>query len=225
MSNNVWFISDLHFGHEAILYHRPGRRDVSGISFEDLKADKKAAIEVYDKWLEETWNAKVQRNDHVYIIGDFSMMNKHNTELLLGRLRGKKYLISGNHDKSCKGLERFFQWTGDIKEVVFNHQQWPFIRQEEPFTVELCHYPMLTWKNRPTGTCMVHGHTHGDIDHLNDNSMELRVDVGLDGKLANYNFVSLEELYTRFEEIREKSGSKSFKDHAEWLMDRDGFRM
>ena len=225
MQNNVWFTADLHFGHESILYHRPGRRTVAGITLEELKADKKTAIAVYDKWLEGAWNDKVRRNDIVYVIGDFSMMNKHNTELLLGRLHGKKFLINGNHDKSCHGLERFFQWTGDIKEVVFNPQQWPFIRDNEPFTVELCHYPMLTWKNRPTGTCMVHGHTHGDTDPLNDNSMELRVDVGLDGKLAGYDLVSLEQLYAKFEEIRKKSGSETFRGHTEWLMERDGFRM
>ena len=42
---------------------------------------------------------------------------------------------------------------------------------------------------------MVHGHCHGNIDDLNESSKDLRIDVGLDGKLANYNLVSLEQLY------------------------------
>ncbi|MDD7621917.1 MAG: hypothetical protein SOY33_00405 [Candidatus Onthovivens sp.] len=42
---------------------------------------------------------------------------------------------------------------------------------------------------------MVHGHCHGNIDEFNESSKDLRIDVGLDGKLANYNFVPLEQLY------------------------------
>ena len=42
---------------------------------------------------------------------------------------------------------------------------------------------------------MVHGHCHGNIDNFNESSRDLRIDVGLDGKLANYNLVSLEQLY------------------------------
>lgn len=42
---------------------------------------------------------------------------------------------------------------------------------------------------------MVHSHCHGNIDEFNESSKDLRIDVGLDGKLANYNFVSLEHLY------------------------------
>ena len=225
MQNNIWFTSDLHFGHESILYFRPKRRELAGITLEELKADKKAAIKVHDQWLVDLWNSKVNRNDFVYIIGDLSMLKKHDTELLLGKLHGKKFLITGNHDKSCKGLERFFQWTGDVKEVTFDHGQFPFIRENEQFIVEMCHYPLLTWKNRPIGTCMVHGHTHGAVDGINENSMELRVDVGMDGKFAQYNLVDIETLYRHFEAVKEKTGSKSFRDHAEWLMARDGFRM
>lgn len=41
---------------------------------------------------------------------------------------------------------------------------------------------------------MIHGHCHGKIDQINTDSKELRVDVGIDGNLANYNLISLEKL-------------------------------
>lgn len=60
---------------------------------------------------------------------------------------------------------------------------------------------------------------------MNENSLELRVDVGLDGKFANYGFVDLETLYKHFRKIIEKQGCKTFQEYAEWLMAKQGFRM
>ena len=45
------------------------------------------------------WNRKVQKNDEVVIIGDFSFGNSEETISLLHRLNGKLFLIQGNHDK------------------------------------------------------------------------------------------------------------------------------
>lgn len=221
----IYFLGDPHFSHNSILYFHPARREAAGIILEELQCDKKMAIEKHDEWLINLWNQTVNREDSVYILGDFCLSNKADTEKILHKLKGKKYLIFGNHDKSCKGdNERFFEWCGDIKEVKFNNNQFKFIDPKETFCVELCHYPLLTWNRRPHGTCMIHAHCHGHLDDLNTMSKELRVDVGLDGKLSNYGLIELEDLYNYFCGIRDAAGCSTFQEYQEWLMKDQGFR-
>ena len=221
----VWFCSDLHFGHKSVLYFHPERREAAGITMEELQEDKNAAIKKHDEWLIDKWNKTIAKGDFVYILGDFCLGNKEYTEKILNRLKGRKFLIRGNHDKSCNGLERYFEWVGDIKEVKFTHNQYPFIDENETFALEMCHYPMLTWNRRPHGTCHILGHCHNSIQQFNEDSLELRVDVGLDSDIAKNGFVSLETIYNKMKEIRSKTDSVTFEEHTEKLMLRHGFRM
>ena len=89
----------------------------------------------------------------------------------------------------------------------------------------MCHYPIMAWNRRPHGTCMIHGHTHGAIDMVNKQSMELRVDVGLDGGLANYGFVDLETLYAYFRKIVIDGGCSTFQEYIDKLILKQGYRM
>ena len=221
----VWFCSDLHLGHKSVLYFHPERREAAGITMEELQEDKNAAIKKHDEWLIDKWNKTIAKGDFVYILGDFCLGNREYTEKMLSRLKGRKFLIRGNHDKSCNGLERYFEWVGDIKEVKFTHNQYPFIDENETFALEMCHFPMLTWNRRPHGTCHIHGHCHNSITQFNDESLELRVDVGFDSDIANNGFVSLETIYNKMKEIRAKTDSATFEEHTEKLMLRHGFRM
>lgn len=221
----TYFTADTHFSHASILYFHPSRRDACGVTLEELQEDKKSAIEKHDKWLINLWNNTVAKCDNVYILGDFCLGNKERTEYILKKLKGKKFLIKGNHDKSCNGLENYFEWVGDIKEVKFTNNQYKFIDPNETFCVECCHYPMLTWNRRPHGTCCLHGHTHNAITKFNNESKELRVDVGLDSDISNYNLVSLETIYNHFVNIKNNAGVSTFNDYNEWLMEQQGFRM
>jgi len=237
-SSKTWFTSDLHFSHQSILYFHPKRREAAGITLEELQADKNKAIEKHDEWLINLWNNTVKKNDIVYILGDFCLGNKERAEKILQRLKGKKYLIRGNHDKSCNGLERYFEWVGDIKEVKFTNNQYGFIDKDETFSVELCHFPIFSWNRRPHGSCHAHGHCHGNIDNVNKKAKELRIDVGLDGELANYQFVSLESLYDAFRDIVKRNTKAinffrkmfnkkvitGFQDYIEIKMKKDGYR-
>ena len=240
----VWFVSDLHFSHVNILYFKPKRRETAGITLEELRGtmkehpmapgvylteksglSKEELIEKHDKWLINRWNEQVQRGDVVYILGDFCLGNSIRTERILSQLHGKKFLIRGNHDKSCNGLERYFVGVYDIKEAKFDHGQFPFIKDGETFCVEMCHYPMVTWNRRPHGTVNLHGHVHGTLDQQNKDSKELRLDVGLDGAMANYHLISLEDIYSYFREIVDNAGCATFQDYAEKLMAEQGYRI
>jgi calcineurin-like phosphoesterase family protein len=220
----AWFTSDLHFSHASTLYFHPERREVAGITLEELQADKFKAIEKFDEWLINKWNTTIKKRDFVYILGDFCLGNKERTKNILNKLHGRKFLITGNHDKSCQGLDNYFEWVGEIKEVKFTHNQYPFIDPDETFAVELCHFPMVAWNRRPHGTCHLHGHTHGALDGYNEDSQELRLDVGFDAKLSNLGFIDLETVYNSMKRIITTTDSKTFIEHTEKLMNKQGFR-
>ena len=201
------------------------RREACGVTLEELQSDKNSAIAKHDQWLINKWNETVRKQDTVYFLGDFCLKNKEYTENILRQLKGKKFLIRGNHDKSLNGLENYFEWVGDIKEAKFTNNQFKFIDPNETFCVEMCHYPMLTWNRRPHGTCHIHGHSHGSANIVNELTGELRVDVGLDNQYWDYNFVELEQLYNYFRNIIQSHGFNTFQDYVNYLMETQGYRM
>lgn len=77
---SVFFISDLHFGHENMAIHR---------GF--LKAQDMNEYIIY------MWNTVVSKNDCVYVLGDITM-EKTKDYPLLKELKGIKNIVLGNHD-------------------------------------------------------------------------------------------------------------------------------
>ena len=215
MESKVWFTSDIHFGHKNVLRFCKKRQEKMGIDLEDPAFDEKHRL-----YLIEQWNNTIAKKDIVYILGDFSFYNREGTRRILEKLNGKKHLILGNHDKSCKGLENYFESVSQIKTVDFKKHEYHFLN--ENFVVEMCHYPIFSWNRRQHGSVMIHGHTHGSICDINKQSKELRVDVGYDSLLGNLGFVSLEDLYNYFKTI---AGGLSFKDYIEKKMAEDGYRL
>ena len=78
---NVYFIADTHFDDDNI-------RRYENRPFE-------SADEMNEKLI-ENWNTVAQKNDEVYVLGDFGGEGREKE--LLSRLNGIKYLIKGNHD-------------------------------------------------------------------------------------------------------------------------------
>lgn len=77
----IYFIADTHFSESNILqYENRPFTDVSQM----------------DEELIRRWNSVVEDEDAVYVLGDFGGTG-HEAELL-SRLKGKKYLVKGNHD-------------------------------------------------------------------------------------------------------------------------------
>ena len=56
------------------------------------------SVEEMDKALIALWNRKVNSEDLVYVVGDFAYRNEKPFDWYLRQLKGKKYLIVGNHD-------------------------------------------------------------------------------------------------------------------------------
>lgn len=191
MAQKVWFTSDTHISHKAIIKHCPERAKAGAFDVDD--------VEMHDKWLMDIWNKTVSKKDIVYIVGDFSFANSETLKKkILPKLNGQKFLILGNHDKSSEHLDGYFQQITQMKEVVFKKENYPFIKEENGFYVFMCHYPMVAWNRKYYGEVQIQGHSHGRLDDFNEESTDLRVDVGFDSKLANFNLVSLEKLYEYF---------------------------
>ena len=213
----IWVTSDLHFSHKNIIKFMKERCNVMGIT-EDMTDTEK--ITKHNEWIINMWNMTVDKHDHIYILGDFSFDSPEETAKILGKLHGKKHLIIGNHDKSCKGLENYFESVSQIKEFPIKKHQYDFLEENVYFV--LCHFPMVAWNRRLHGAIHLHGHTHNTLDSTNKESGELRVDIGLDSELANYGLVSLEQVYKFMKDKIKEKGFTDFERYVEYLTEKLG---
>lgn len=136
----TFFISDLHFGHERI-----------------LKLDNRpfASIGECNNTIIANWNKRVGKNDTVYMLGDISWYDPEKTALILECLKGKKYLISGNHDEDLinyKMITKSFSSIQHYKEIALDKGKKRIV---------LCHYPIPCFKNHYyPGWYHLYGHVH-----------------------------------------------------------------
>lgn len=202
MEQKIFIISDIHFYHKNILKHCPERQKI-------CDANDENDVESWNKWMIEKWNTTIGKKDIVYILGDFIFGSQESARKLLDKLHGKKFLILGNHDKGVDKLENYFEQITQQKLVTFKKSNFDFL--DEDFQIFMCHYPMVTWASKHYGVVNAHGHCHGRLDEYNEASTDLRVDVGIDGKLANFNFITLEQLYKHF---KEKTSGEKFIHYA-----------
>lgn len=205
--NNIYFTADLHFGHKNILKHcleRPGA----------MNGDCKQ----HDEWLLKLWQETVDKWDSVYILGDLTFLKSDDARHLLEKLPGRKYLIEGNHDGSIRAYENYFVSVNQVLDIVIKPSRAPFLKQN--LQLSLCHYPMLTWNHKPYGSIMLHGHCHGKLDEYNQQSTDLRFDVGIDGVLSRrvgtekgtgFALIPLETIY---EAAIEKASSDDLRCYA-----------
>lgn len=202
MKQKIFISSDIHFHHRNILKHCPERQAICGAKDEN-------DVETWDKWMVEKWNTIIGKKDIVYILGDFIFGSQESARKLLDKLHGKKFLILGNHDKGVDKLENYFEQITQQKLVTFKKSNFDFL--DEDFQIFMCHYPMVTWASKHYGVINAHGHCHGRLDDYNEASTDLRVDVGIDGKLANFNLITLKQLYRYF---KEKTKGEKFIHYA-----------
>jgi calcineurin-like phosphoesterase family protein len=110
------------------------------------------------------WNKMVTGRDITYILGDFAWKNHSK---FLGRLKGKKILIRGNHDRMSREVLKLFTEVHDIREVKLPNGR----------TAVCCHYCLNSWNHSNKGAYHFHGHSHG---RLEEKRGLLRCDVGVD---------------------------------------------
>lgn len=164
----VYFTSDTHFGHKAIL--KLSRRPF-------------ASIEAMDAALAANWNAAIAPGDIVYHLGDFSFRNARPVPDYLAALNGEVHLIVGNHDGgTLKRHAESFASVNQIREIDVNGQ-----------AIVLCHYPMREWHACWRGAWHLYGHVHGRLNHK---PLGHSLDVGVDSnRFRPWSFEDIEALF------------------------------
>jgi len=175
----IFFSSDHHFGHRAII-------DYADRPFE--------TVGEMDDALVEAWNARVSPKDEVYYLGDISMTRTSRTAELVNRLNGRIYYLRGNHDDALKPVVTArFEWVKDYYELrhqkAGTQEQWG----RHAAKIILFHYPIQVWRENHFGSWHLHGHSHGSLRPLPSQENIRRLDVSVDTR-PDYAPYSLDEI-------------------------------
>lgn len=171
VDKKIWFTSDLHFGHKAILDFCPNRIKRYGATVPEMNENIIA-----------DWNETVQPDDIVFILGDVSFASVTDTADYLSRLNGGLHLIYGNHCAKYLDKRLFTVWFKSIQpylEIQVGQQK-----------ICMFHYPQLEWNSCHWGAWMLHGHLHGKPTELQEKYKTM--DVGLDA--TGKTLISFEEV-------------------------------
>jgi len=134
----AFFTADLHLSHLGVIGFggRPFR-----------------TVEEHDRGLVDRWNNRVTDADEVFVLGDFALgATARELRRLFGELRGRKYLVVGNHDSAKVQALPWASPPREILRVTVERQQ-----------LFLSHYPTRAWPGIFGGTIHLHGHTHGTL--------------------------------------------------------------
>ena len=199
---NIWFTSDIHYNHENMI-------KIKNRPFEN--------IDEMNSYIISQFKSYVKQGDIVFDLGD--MIWKESPELIKEFRKvipEKSYKIFGNHDNQESYMSGAYgnRWKtkSDILDVIIKYKG-------EDIQVNMCHYPLLDWNHRFRGSWGLHGHVHGNLDNLNKESGELRLDVGFDTELAKEIgtfLIPFDEIYKRMKLI---TNGETFRN---WAREKDG---
>lgn len=120
--SNIFFTSDLHFGHDKKFIY--GARGFD-------------SIEEHDEAIIANWNKVVRPEDWVFCLGDLMLGDNVKGLRNLAHLNGSIHVVRGNHDTNTR-MDLY--WNCDviqeISEGCFYHQG--------KYSFYLCHFPVLS---------------------------------------------------------------------------------
>jgi calcineurin-like phosphoesterase family protein len=184
----IWFTSDTHFGHKNIAGKKVSNWTNGFRDFESVDEMNKTIINCINKY--------VGRDDILYHLGDWSFGGVHNIFIFRNSLVCRNiHLILGNHDQHIMNKEVKFNDTNFNPINLFLSVNHVMEVQHGKSKFFLSHYPHLSWHHCHKGVIMLHGHEHGNFNHLNNDCR--RMDVGIDSAkiiLGEYRPFSIEEL-------------------------------
>lgn len=151
----IYYTSDEHFFHEHSI---------------NLCNRKYRTVEEMNTDIINKWNAKVQPDDDVYILGDmfFRYTNIQQVKDILKSLNGKKHLIKGNHDKFLNQIrwQDYFESFDLYKEI-----------DDQGRMVVLFHYPIEEWNGYYRNSYMLYGHVHENMYDIKHHPRKFNVGV------------------------------------------------
>lgn len=165
----IWFTADTHFGWPRI-----------NMNLRKFSSDNEAS-----QLFLENINARVKRDDRLWILGDFA----ENPGLFRKQIRCKDVrLILGNHDK-LSACSHCFKFIYEQRLIDFMDHQ-----------VFLSHYPCIYWDQSHNGSFHFYGHLHSAREKFLDDLFPDRrsIDVGVDNAfrlLGEWRPFKKDELY------------------------------
>lgn len=132
-----YYISDTHFGHTNVL------------TFDNRPFN---TIEDMDAKIIENWNATIKKHDEVYVLGDMFWKNPGAADILKA-LKGKKFLVKGNHDRVNDDMAKQFIKVEPYMEV-----------KDGDTRIVLSHYPIAHWNGQFHDSVHFYGHIHTTKD-------------------------------------------------------------
>lgn len=176
--NKIWFTSDTHFFHNRVIEycHRPF-----------------ASVEEMNEAMITRWNSVVHKDDIVFHLGDFCFGKADKWIYIPERLKGRIYLILGNHDVGhiSEDVAAHFEGIATQLRLNVNGQK-----------IYLYHFPFLSFEGDTRRTWQLFGHIHSNQHNYSIISSERlsmlqanQYDVGVD----NNNFTPVS--YRQIEQI------------------------
>lgn len=182
--STIWFTSDLHFSHVNIC-------KFAGRPWND--------VEDMNRCLIDNWNAIVEDDDTVYVLGDVCMGKIAESLPLCGELKGHKKLLLGNHDRPFPANKKSDMWFETYSEYFEDIRLTNVIRIANQ-DVLLSHFPAIGDSHseerfkpyRPEfDGWILHGHVHSKdfVDYENK-----QIHVGVDAVVAQYSPIHIDTI-------------------------------
>jgi calcineurin-like phosphoesterase family protein len=162
--SDVWFTSDTHFSHRAMVLNR-WRPQFS-------------TVDEMNDCMITRWNETVKPTDTVWHLGDWAMGNFYEAMLLRAKLHG-------NHDRAHPGYRDSYRWQREYFQAGFASVQ-PFARRRvNGQEVLLSHFPYTgdrhdedrfeQFRLQDKGLWLIHGHVH-EVWKIRDRQINVGVD-------------------------------------------------
>lgn len=126
----IYFIADSHFG------------DIDIMRYESRPFSNPEEME---RVIKKNWNETVEEKDEVYVLGDVG----NTTEVFIKSLKGKKYLVKGNHDTKSNDYYRNLGFDEVYDKPIILDSFWI-----------LSHEPLYINQNMPYAN--IFGHIHNN---------------------------------------------------------------
>lgn len=215
----IFFTADTHFGHDNII--------------EYCKRPFRNAAEM-DKELTRIWCETVGKDDDVYHLGDFTLLDIKTMIDYASALTGQLHIVPGSHDVRWhnKWLDRI-TWLDEFTQatsvkgvktasghqvlvypplVSMDKEIYKYLLQEEqvPPTIVLCHYGMRVWDRSHYNSWHLYGHSHGALP-----SQGMSMDVGVDVWQKPISITQVADSMQKLREIRNKNSRSKIKNPDE----------
>ncbi len=148
--SKIFFTSDTHFGHE------------NAIKFDNRPFE---TVEEMNEELIRRWNAKIGKDDTVYVLGDM-IWKPRNEEAatIIKKLNGKIILIKGNHDSFVNNETNKNAFTAikDYDDICVKLEDGSQRR------VILSHYFIPFYNGHRHQGVHLHGHSHASEEYVQE---------------------------------------------------------